>query len=116
MSSEGIRVFYDKNQSIEAEIWGKNTAEYLADIYHNKATYCLMLISKAYVSSAWPSFEAQNAIARQIEEMGEYILPVRFDDSVVPGLVPTINYVRGTEKSPSYVAEMFLKKLESRKP
>ena len=46
--------------------------------------------------------------------MGEYILPVRFDDSVVPGLVPTINYLRGTEKSPHDVAELFVKKLATK--
>lgn len=90
-------------------------AEYLADIYHNKSTYCIMLISKAYVSKAWPTYERQNVIARQIEQMGDYILPVRFDDSVVPGLVTTINYVRGTEKLPHDVAELFMKKIGSKK-
>jgi len=114
LSSRGVSVFFDKNQDLEAELWGKETAEYLADIYHNKSRYCIMLISKAYVTKAWPTYERQNAIARQIEEMGEYILPVRFDDSVVPGLVPSINYVRGTEKLPRDVADLFMKKLTTK--
>lgn len=69
LGSRGIHVFFDKDQDLEAQIWGKEMAEYLADIYHNKSTYCIMLISKAYVSKAWPTYERQNAIARQIEQM-----------------------------------------------
>jgi len=112
LSSNGISVFFDKEQNLESQIWGKEMAEYLADIYYNKSRFCIMLISRAYVSKAWPTYECQNAIARQIKQMGEYILPVRFDDSIVPGLVTTINYIRGIDKKPKEVADLFIKKLE----
>jgi hypothetical protein len=111
LSSKGVNVFYDKDQDLESQIWGKEMGEYLADIYQNKSRYCIMLISKAYVSKAWPTFERQNAIVRQIQQMGEYILPIRFDDSIVPGLLPTISYIRGTEKKPAEAAQLFMKKL-----
>ena len=113
LSKKGVFVFFDKDQDLEAQMWGKDMSEYLADIYYNKSRYCIMLISKAYVSKAWPTFERQNAIARQIKQMGNYILPIRFDDSVVPGLVPTIQYIRANEKKPEEVANLFVKKLES---
>lgn len=73
-----------------------------------------MLISETYVSKAWPTYERQNAIARQIKQMGNYILPIRFDDSVVPGLVPTIQYIRAKDKKPEEVANLFVKKLEGK--
>ncbi len=72
----------------------------------------MMFISKDYVSKAWPIFEAQNAIARNVEELGKYIFPVRFDDSEVPGLIKTVGYLRTKEYSPEDIANRFMKKLK----
>lgn len=110
LKSKGIAVFFDK--ALEAQMWGRDMGQYLSDIYYNQSRYCIMIISKSYVSSAWPTHERQNAIARQIKQMGDYILPVRFDDSVVPGLTPTINYIRAQDRTPQELANFFMKKLE----
>lgn len=112
LKSKGITVFFDK--ALEAQMWGRDMGEYLSDIYYKQSRYCIMIISKSYVSSAWPTHERKNAVARQIEQMGDYILPVRFDDSVVPGLPPTIKYVRAQNKTPEELANLFMDKLEPR--
>lgn len=65
-----------------------------------------MFISKDYVRKMWPNFERQNIIARQISS-GEYVLPVRFDDTVVPGLNPNLEYQDARKLTPAQIADRF---------
>jgi hypothetical protein len=110
LRSKGISVFFDK--FYEGKLWGRDLSEYFMNVYYKQSRYCIMLISKEYVSKAWPTHERRSAIARNIEEMGEYILPVRFDKSEVPGLPPTIKYLDATKKSPEEIAALFIGKLQ----
>jgi len=110
LRSKGITVFFDK--FYEGKLWGRDLSEYFMNVYYKQSKYCIMLISKEYVSKAWPTHERRSAIARNIEEMGEYILPVRFDKSEVPGLPPTIKYLDATKKGPEEIAALFIGKLQ----
>ncbi len=92
LTSNGVRVFFDKY--FKTKMWGKELAPYLQRVYRDESRYCLMFISKEYVSKAWPTYELKCAISRSIASMGEYILPIRFDDSEVPGLSTTMDYIR----------------------
>ena len=72
-----------------------------------------MLVSTDYVAKKWPSLEARHAIARQIEQFGEeYILPVTFDETSVPGLPKDIGWEDGLKKTPEEVVKIFLDKFE----
>jgi len=110
LKAKGVKVFFDK--FFETKMWGKDLAEYLKTVYYKESRYCMIFISKDYVSKAWPTFELKCAIAKSIESMGEYILPIRFDDSEVPGLVPTMKYLSAIEKTPEQIADMFMEKLK----
>lgn len=44
LHDNGVKVFYDDFE--KADLWGKNLYEHLADIYTNKARYCLMFLSQ----------------------------------------------------------------------
>ena len=57
-----------------------------------------MFISAGYVSKAWPKHERRSALSRMIQEQREYILPVRFDDSDVPGLPADTIYLSARAK------------------
>jgi len=115
--SEGIEVFYD--EFYEGKMWGKDLSEYLWNVYYKNSKYCIMFISNEYVQKAWPSYEKRAAIARDIEELGGYILPVRFDDAEVPGLIPSIKYFpanknwpeEGTGKNPEEIFELYIQKI-----
>lgn len=113
LQAKGIAVFFDK--FYEEKIWGRDLSEYLMNVYYKQSLYCIMLISRDYASKAWPTHERRSAIARNIEDMGEYILPVRFDDSEIPGLPPTIKYLDARKITPEEVAALFIKKLEGSK-
>jgi len=73
-----------------------------------------MFISKEYLEKMWSIHERKNATARDLEEFGEYILPVVFQRGLnVPGLDEYRGYLGVWEYSAEDVAKIFLKKLET---
>lgn len=88
---EGIKVFYDSYE--KATLWGKDLYEHLNDVYKNKAKYCLMIISHNYQDKQWTDHERKAAQARAFSQNKEYILPLKLDDTEIPGLNETIGYV-----------------------
>ncbi len=91
LESNEYNVFYDKYE--QARLWGKDLYAHLSSIYKDKARYCVMFLSKHYAQKLWPNHERQNAQARAFKESREYILPVRLDDTEIPGILPTVGYL-----------------------
>jgi tetratricopeptide (TPR) repeat protein len=84
-----VKVFYDDYE--QAKIVGEDLLPYLEDIYKNKALYCLVLISKHYREKRWTRHEWRAAQLRAFEQPGiKYIIPVRIDETELPGLLPTV--------------------------
>jgi hypothetical protein len=109
LRSRGTSVFYDRDE--EAHLWGKNLYEYLSDLYQHRARFVLMFVSRHYAGKRWPNHERKAAQARALSEAGEYILPARFDDTDVPGLLPTIGFVDLRRTSPAELAVLVCEKL-----
>jgi hypothetical protein len=109
LRSTGVSVFYDQYEA--ANLWGKNLYDHLATVYHHQARYCLMLVSAAYAAKVWTTHERQSAQARALAENTEYILPVRFDDTPIPGLLPTIGYISFREYGVQGICQLLLQKL-----
>jgi hypothetical protein len=105
-----IRVFYDRYES--ATLWGKNLYEYLDEIYRERATLCVLFLSKAYRERLWTNHERRSAQARAFRERREYILPVRLDGTEIPGIPETIAYIDGTVTSPSQISALVIEKLQ----
>jgi hypothetical protein len=108
LTREGLRVFYD--QFYQSQIWGKSLPEYLQEVYYRQSRWCIMFISKEYVEKMYPVHERKSAIAREVKDLGGYILPVRFDSTEVPGLDPGLAYQDANKKSPEEIASLFLQK------
>ncbi|HUR62441.1 MAG TPA: TIR domain-containing protein [Candidatus Thermoplasmatota archaeon] len=104
----GIRVFYDRYE--EVDLWGKNLYAHLDDVYRRKAKYCVMFLSQHYAQKNWTNHERASAQARAFEEGREYILPVRLDDTAIPGVLPTIAYLDGRRHSAAALAVMIAQK------
>lgn len=109
LKDRNVNIFYDKFE--EADLWGKDLTEYFDEVFRKKAQYCVIFISKYYAEKKWPTVEKQNALAKEIEQEEEYILPARFDNTEIPGLRSTIGYIDLTQKTPEEFAKMILKKL-----
>lgn len=107
----GIIVFYDKFE--ETDLWGKNLYDYLTNIYKNKAEYTVMFISKHYANKLWTNHERKAMQARAFQDNQEYILPARFDDTDIPGILSTVGYISLVDKSPEEFAKMIRKKIIS---
>jgi hypothetical protein len=61
----------------------------------------------------WTSHERSSAQARTLEQKGPYLLPVRLDDTEVPGLRPSTSYLDGSVRSPQEIASIFLQKINA---
>ena len=91
LRAEGYSVFYDEYEL--AKLWGKDLYVYLSSVYKDQADYCVMFLSEHYAQKMWTNHERESAQARAFEENQEYILPVRLDDTEIPGILPTVGYL-----------------------
>lgn len=111
LKEAGVKVFYDRFE--EASLWGKNLYDHLSDVYSRKARYTVMFISRHYSEKSWTSHERESAQDRALRENLEYILPVRFDDTRVPGLPITVGYLSLEGRDPKNMADLIIQKLAS---
>ncbi|SDE13152.1 toll/interleukin-1 receptor domain-containing protein [Sporomusa acidovorans] len=107
----GIRVFYDKYEQVE--LWGKNLYVHLDEIYQKRSQYCVIFISKYYKEKLWTSHERESAQTRAFQQNQEYILPVRLDDTEIPGIRLTTGYIRGDSIEPEELALLVAKKVNT---
>lgn len=103
----GIRVYYDKDQ----DLWGKDLFIEFSNVYNKKSKYIVVFISKEYAEKNWTRHEIGNAFARALEEETEYILPVRFDDTDIPGLRSTIHFEDASKLTPEELCGKIVSKL-----
>ena len=111
--SDKLKVFYDKYERIG--LWGANLYDKLDEVYRTKALFCVIFISKHYAAKVWTNHERQSAQARALQENREYVLPVRLDDTEIPGIPPTIGYIDLREISVEKLAEMTVQKVRQLK-
>ncbi|PKA06508.1 TIR domain-containing protein [Leptospira harrisiae] len=105
-----INVFYDKYEV--SNLWGRDLASHLQDIYSKEAQFCIMLISNNYKEKAWPNHERAAAIERYLNENRYYILPILIhDDAWVSGIPKTISYLKWDETSVQEIVVSVKKKL-----
>lgn len=110
VQSAGFNVFYDNFFLVG--LWGKDLAEFFDDIYRKRSRHCVMFVSAEYARRMWTTHERRSALARRVEERGgEYILPVRVDDTELPGLPPTIGYLSLAQHAVETIAEILIEKL-----
>jgi hypothetical protein len=105
----GVTLFYDRFE--QPKLWGKDLYQHLSDIYKNRAKFVVVFVSKHFISKAWPKHELHNAQARAFQGGSEYILPVRLDDTPVPGLNETIGYIDFNEVGHEGIVKSLFAKL-----
>ncbi len=116
LKNHNISVFYDDYE--KEKLWGKNLVQYLEDVYTNKAKFCVIFISKFYAEKQWTCYESATAMQRMLADnvkKMEYILPVRFDETIIPGILSTIGYIDIRDVKPEELGVMLQKKLDFEK-
>jgi CHAT domain/TIR domain len=111
LQARGVSCFYDADEQIE--LWGKYLAEELPVIYGEQAAAVVVFVSAEYAARDWTRLERRTALARAVKERREYVLPARFDDTPLPGLLPDVSYVDLRMRTPQQFAAMIFGKLVS---
>ena len=109
LEKRAIAVFYDGFEKVR--LWGRSGTEEFHEAFARQSAYVVMFISRAYVEKAWTRHERRSALSLMIHEQDEYILPVRFDDTPVPGLPADVIYQRASEHTPAQLSAMIADKL-----
>lgn len=109
LKGRGISVFYDAFEALG--LWGKDLTEELQEVFEHGAAIVVMFISEEYVEKAWPRHERRSILSRVVQEKSESVLPVRFDDTPVPGLSNSIRYERADEHTPEELGAMIAEKI-----
>ncbi|NOT34004.1 MAG: TIR domain-containing protein [Candidatus Eisenbacteria bacterium] len=105
----GASVFFDEFEAVA--LWGHDLAVRFDTVYRSSARFVVPFVSAAYASKAWPQHEFRSALATAVQSVEPYILPVRFDQTELPGLRPTIHYLDGVKLTPDEVARAILQRL-----
>lgn len=105
----GVKLFYYPYK--EADLWGEDLVEAFEHVFLRASRFAVMFISKEYRAKMWPTVERRAAVERAISQTTVYILPVRFDDTPIPGLRGTVAYQDARLKSPEEIAALILRKL-----
>jgi hypothetical protein len=109
LKREEVRVFYDLAE--QEKLWGKDLYQHLQNIYRDKGRYCVIFVSQHYAKKRWTKHELRQAQERAFLENQEYILPVRLDQTRLPGLNLTTGYIDLAQAGIPTVAALLLSKL-----
>lgn len=109
LRTNGVRVFYDEYE--RANLWGKELIGFLECVYKDKSKFVVIFVSKSYLINKWANHELQSALNRAFENKGDYILPIRLDDTKLPGLHESIGYLPAKNLPPVDICEIFLNKI-----
>jgi len=105
----GVSVFYDIHEQVD--LWGKDLYQHLNNVYKTKCEYCIVFISTHYAKKLWTIHELKSAQTKAFNENKEYILPVKFDDTELPGVNSTVGYIDCNKVSASELAKLAARKV-----
>lgn len=89
----GFRVFYDQYR--RAELLGQDLVVYLQNVYSHRSAMVAAFVSEQWASRPYPRHERETVLAHALLNTSRdvpFLVPLRFDDTPVPGLQPTVNY------------------------
>ena len=109
LQEAGVRVFYDHDHV--STLWGENLVDLLHAIYSRQARFALLFLSRHYLAKNWSNHERQSVQERALTQRSPYILPVRIDDTDIPGLPATLGYLDARQHGPDGIARAVLDKL-----
>jgi hypothetical protein len=84
----GLRVFFDRFE----ELWGHDLSERLHEVYDRQCRRVVVFVSQAYLQRPWTNFERRVLVSRAMREDPGFLLPLRLDDTELPGLPGVIAY------------------------
>jgi hypothetical protein len=109
LKARRVRCFYDADELVR--LWGAHLAEELPRIYARESAAVVVFVSADYAERDWTRLERRAAFSRAVTEAGVYVLPARFDDSELPGLLPDVVYIDLRHYTPEQFADLVVAKI-----
>lgn len=109
---KGVRVFLDKLE--RHRLWGKDLGTYFEQIFGVKAVFVVVLLSRHYAAKEWTDYEFECAKKEARQRTEEFILPIRLDDAIKPGLKSSICYMDYRKEGAEDIAVSLTRKLHER--
>jgi len=109
LQSNAVRVFMDEFE--RTELWGKDLSNEFRSRFGEKTGYVVILVSAHYAVKDWTDFEFAVARKEAGRRNREFILPVRLDDTPLPGLRSSIAYLSLREFGIDGIVEEIVRKL-----
>ncbi len=107
--ARSVGVFYDGFQ--QTWLWGQDGVEAFHEVFAKTSNFVVMFVSAEYVAKPWTRHERKSALSRMLTEESEYVLPVRFDDTPVPGLSESVLYLNANDYTPAQLAAVIAEKI-----
>jgi Subtilase family/TIR domain len=105
------RIFYHK--VLEGELSRPNLDVYLQDIYLNQTDLLVVFLSAEYATKEWTGLEWRVVREMIKQKKSSAVMPIRFDETDIPGLFSIDGYVSAAGREPEDVADDILDRLES---
>jgi hypothetical protein len=104
-------IFYHKR--FEGELSRLNLDVYLQDIYANQSELLVVFLSADYATKEWTGLEWR--VVRELIKQKESsaVMPIRFDDTHIPGLFSIDGYVSAAGRDPEDIADIILDRLDT---
>jgi internalin A len=111
LERDGVSV-YDYNDEKESiNSWGKILENKLEGIYRDHSKCVVIFVSEYYAKKNWTNFEFRSALSSALNEHREYVLPARFDDTILPELDSSVVFIDLRKETPQSFAQKIIKKL-----
>lgn len=110
VTAAGYTVFYDQDEQVS--LWGEELTEFFPKIYEERSRYAVVFVSRFYAAKPWTRLERRSVLVRALQQPTPYLLPVRLDDTQLPGVRTTISYLDGVAVGAHGVAAAIQRKLD----
>lgn len=111
LRKKGLSVFYD--QFYKSKLWGKRLSTWFKKNYGKSSRFVLLLISRHYPVKDWTDFEFAIAKEEESKRKNEFILPVRFDETKLPGLHSDKAYLDLNKEGLDGIADCLVEKVKA---
>jgi hypothetical protein len=101
IQTAGYSVFYDEFE----ELWGEDLSAKLHEVYGKQSRFCVIFVSEHYLKKPWTNEERKAVLARAMQQPARYLLPIRLDDSELPGLAGVTAFKDLRQKSMEEIFE-----------
>ena len=108
---KGISVFFDKFSKVD--LWGKSLSSWFRKTYGKSSRFVLVLISRHYPVKDWANFEFSIARAEEKKRKEDFILPVRLDNTEIPGLPSDKAYLDFKKEGLNGVVDSLVQKVKT---